>query len=129
MKSLMKSNIYEFEENIIVCGTCLCNMQQKGFEELKKITNNIYEVCLEETHMNMVAHKIASIIRIGKLKTLTFASVDGSPHCVQLHYIANELKKIMKLDNLEIKNIVIVDNILVEISEETISKSKKLSEL
>ena len=129
MKSLMRSNIYEFEEAIIICGTCLCSMQPKGFEELKKYTNNIYEVCLEEIHMNMVAHKVASIIRIGKIKKLIFASVDGSPHCVQLHYVANELKKIMKLDSLEIKNIVVVDNRLVEISEETISKAKKLSEI
>ena len=129
MKSLMKSNIYEFDEKIIICGSCLCNMQPNGFKKLTKINKNVYEVCLEAIHMNMVAHKIASIIRVGKVKEILFASVDASPHCVQLHYITNELKKIMNLEKINIKNIVIVNENLIEISENLISKSKKLSEL
>jgi len=32
--------------------------------------------------MNMVAHKLASILRVGKIKKLIFASVDKSPHCI-----------------------------------------------
>ena len=127
MCDLMKSNIYEFPETIIICGSCLSRMQPQGFNDLKKITDHIYGVCLEEIHMNMVTHKIASIIRVGKARKIIFASVDGSPHCVQLHYIANELRKIMNLEAIEITNMVIVQNKLVEISEEAISRSKKLA--
>ena len=53
MKELMKSNIYDVGETIIIVGSCLKNMQPKGYEELQKISNNIYELCLEETHINM----------------------------------------------------------------------------
>ena len=43
MKELMKSNIYDVDETIIVVGSCLKIMQSKGYEELQKISNNVYE--------------------------------------------------------------------------------------
>lgn len=129
MKELMKSNIYDVDETIIVVGSCLKNMQPKGYEELQKISNNIYELCLEETHINMAITKIGGMLRINKIKKIIFASVDKSPHCIQLHYIQDELQKMMNLSNIEIENYVIVDNELIKISAETISLSKNLSKL
>ena len=129
MKELMKSNIYDVDETIIVVGSCLKNMQPKGYEELQKISNNIYELCLEETHINMATTKIGGMLRTNKIKKIIFASVDKSPHCIQLHYIQDELRKMMNLSNIEIENYVIVDNELIKISAETISLSKNLSKL
>ena len=57
---------------------------------------------------------------------IIFATVDKSPHCVQVHYIRNELEKMMNLDNINITNYVIVDNQLIEISSDIISLSKNL---
>lgn len=129
MKELMKSNIYDVKETIIIVGSCLKNMQPEGFEKLKYISNNIYEVCLEETHINMLITKIGGMIRTKKIKRIIFASVDKSPHCIQLHYIQDELSKMMDLTNIEIENYVIVDNELISISPRTISLSKNLKEL
>ena len=129
MKELMKSNIYDVDETIIVVGSCLKNMQPKGYEELQKISNNVYELCLEETHINMAITKIGGMLRTNKIKKIIFASVDKSPHCIQLHYIQDELRKMMNLSNIEIENYVIVDNELIKISAETISLSKNLSKL
>ena len=129
MKELMKSNIYDVTETIIVVGSCLKNMQPKGYEELQKISNNIYELCLEETHINMAITKIGGMLRTNKIKRIIFASVDKSPHCIQLHYIQDELRKMMNLSNTEIENYVIVDNELIKINEGTISLSKNLIKL
>lgn len=126
MKELMSSNIYEFQDPLVICGSCLPNMDKEAFNKLQQISNNIFFVCLEESHINMAAHKIASILRVGKIKNLIFASVDNSPHCVQLHYLTNELKKIMNLDNIKIQNYVSNKGELMEISPETISLSKSL---
>ena len=46
-----------------------------------------------------------------------------------MHYIQDELKKMMNIDNIDIKNYVIVNNELEEISPEIISLSKNLFEL
>ena len=129
MKELMKSNIYDVSETIIVVGSCLKNMQLEGYEKLQKISTNIYELCLEETHINMAITKIGGMLRTNKIKRIIFVSVDKSPHCIQLHYIQDELRKMMNLSNIEIENYVIVNNELIKISPKVISLSKNLKEL
>ena len=129
MKDVMKTNIYDVEDTVIIVGSCLKYMQPKGFDKLKEISNNIYELCLEETHINMAITKIGGMLRTGKIHKIIFATVDKSPHCIQMHYIQDELKKMMNISNILIKNYVVVDNELEEITPEIISLSKNLSEL
>ena len=129
MKGLMKTNIYDVSETIAIVGSCLPNMQPNGFEKIQKLSTNIYEVCLEETHINMVITKIAGMIRTNKIKKVIFATVDKSPHCVQLHYIRNELEKMMNLEGIAIINYVVVDNELIEIPQDILALSKNLSKL
>lgn len=129
MKDLMRSNIYDVEETIVIVGSCLKNMQPQGYQKIEKISKNIYELCLEETHINMAITKIGGMLRTGKINNIIFATVDKSPHCVQVHYIRNELEKMMKLDNINITNYVIVDNELIEIDDDVISISKSLGKL
>lgn len=129
MKEIMKTNIYDVSDTIIIVGSCLKYMQPKGFEKLKIISDNIYELCLEETHINMAITKVGGMLRTSKIKKLVFVSVDKSPHCIQLHYIQDELKKMMNIENIEIKNYVVVNNELEEITPEIISLSKNLSKL
>ncbi len=129
MKDLLKSNIYDVDETIVIVGSCLKNMQPKGYEKIEKISKNIYELCLEETHINMAITKIGGILRTGKVKNIIFATVDKSPHCVQVHYIRNELEKMMNLKDINITNYVVVENELIEINNEIISLSKTLSKL
>ena len=127
MKELMKSNIYDVNETIIVVGSCLKIIQPKGYEELQKISNNIYELCLEETHINMAITKLLGMIRARKLSKVIFASVDKSPHCIQLHYLQDEITKLGF--EIEFINYVAVDNKLIKINKETITLSKNLSKL
>ncbi|MBQ3145716.1 MAG: hypothetical protein IJB90_04015 [Clostridia bacterium] len=129
MKDLLKSNIYDVCETIVVMGACVPYMQTKGYEEIKQISENIYELCLEQTHINMAISKIGGMLRTGKIKKIIFVTVDKSPHCVQMHYIRNELEKMMDLKNIIIENYVIVDNELIKIKPEIIAFSKNLKEL
>ena len=129
MKEVMTSNIYDIDETIIIVGTCLKYMQPKGYEKLEKISKNIYNLCLENTHVNMAITKIGGMIRTGKVHNIIFATVDESPHCIQMHYIQDELREMMNLENINIKNYVVVNDELLEVSPKLILLSKKLSEL
>ena len=129
MKNLMSTNIYNVEETIIIVGSCLKNMQPQGYEKLEKLSKNIYELCLEETHVNMAITKIGGMLRTGKVKNIIFATVDKSPHCVQVHYIRNELEKMMDLKDINIINYVVIENELVEVNNNIISMSKSLGKL
>ena len=115
-------------KNLMV-GSCLKNMQPEGFEKLKNISNDIYELCLEETHINMAITKIGGMLRTRKINKIIFASVDKSPHCIQLHYIQDELRKMMNIENIKIENYVVVNNELKQIEPEIISLSKNLDKL
>lgn len=125
----MKTNCYDVKNTLIIVGSCLQRMQPNAYNDLKKISNNVYDVCLENIHLNMVITKVIGILCRVSVKKLIFASVDKSPHCVQLHYIENEIRKAMNIDNIEIIHYVAVNGELVEIESDTIKKSKSLSEL
>lgn len=127
MKDLMKSNIYDCSDKIIIVGSCLKSMQPKAFEELEILNLPIFELCLEETHINMAITKLLGMIRAKNISKIIFASVDKSPHCIQLHYLQDEISKLgFKID---FTNYVCVDNSLIEISKDTISLSKNLFKL
>lgn len=129
MKEVMTTNIYNIDETIIIVVTSLKYMQPKGYKKLEEISKNIYNLCLENTHVNMAITKIGGMIRTGKVHNIIFATVDESPHCIQMHYIQDELREMMNLENINIKNYVVVNDELIEISPELILLSKKLSEL
>ena len=129
MKLLLRTNIYDTDETIIIIGSCLKQMQPEAYDKLSKISTNIYEFCPEENHINMAITKVGGMLRTGKIKRIIFATVDKSPHCIQMHYIQDELKKMMNLSDIEIKNYVCEYGNLFEIFPETISLSKNLSKL
>ena len=126
MKDLMKTNCYDVEENMCIIGTCLKNMQKEVYESLEKEYGTIYEVCLEQAHINMLITKLIGMLSRVKVKKLIFASVDRSPHCVQLHYVENEIRKAMNLDDTEIIHYIAKDNKLYEIPKNIINLSKDL---
>lgn len=129
MKKLIQTNCFDTTEKMIIMGTCLKEMQPKAYEKVLKISENIYEVCLEEIHMNMVVTKLIGMIARKNIKELYFVTVDKSPHCIQLHYIVKELENMMDLEKIKIKNYIAENNQLVEIPIEVIGLSKNLSNL
>lgn len=127
MKDLMKSNIYESSENIVIVGSCLKNMFPNAYCELERRKYPIFDLCLEQTHINMAITKVLGMIRAKNIRKIIFASVDRSPHCIGLHYIQDEIRKLGF--NIEIYNYVASEEGLIEIPKEAISMSKNLSQL
>lgn len=129
MKELLETNIYDVSGNVLICGTCLPNMQKEGYEVLSKDYDTILSLCLEKDHINMAITKICGMISTGKMKSVAFASVNKSPHCTQLHYIKNEIKRVMGDVDIEIKDIIVQNNDIFVIDDETLSLSKDLVRL
>ena len=126
--NLLETNIYDVKGKVLICGTCLPRMQKEGFKKLEKGFDTILYLCLEKEHINMAITKICGMISTKKIESLTFAPVNKSPHCIQLHYIKHEIKRVMK-DIPQIENIIIEDNKIYKISDEAISLSKNLVKL
>lgn len=128
MKQIMRSNIYEPKGVVAIVGSCLEQMQPKGFEEVTKGADMVYSLCLEETHINMAVTKIGAMLSTGQVTKLILASVDRSPHCTQMHYIKHEIERMMPL-NVEIEDYVVVEDRPVLVSNGAIELSKSLSRL
>ena len=129
VRDLMKTNCYDVGETIIIVGSCLERMQKEAYRELEKISDDIFELCLEAMHINMAITKIMGMLSRVQVEKIIFATVDKSPHCIQMHYIENEIAKAMNISNIDIIHYVAVNNRLIKISKEAISMSKSLSKL
>ena len=78
----------------------------------------------------MAITKICGMLSTKKITSLTFASVNKSPHCTQMHYIKNEIKRVMNSDELPvIKDIIVQDNNIYEIDDIVLKFSKDLVRL
>ena len=129
MRELMKTNVYDVGETVLIVGSCLPQREPEGFARLCEGADSVFELCLEQTHVNMAITKISAMLYTGKIKTLIFATVDRSPHCVQMHYIQNELRRMMDLSKVRIENYVVEKGKLTRLSPELIYLSKYLGEL
>jgi hypothetical protein len=50
--------------------------------------------------MNMVETKLACMVKIHQPTEILVLTVDGSPHCFQLHVIAEDLRRYFGLDTV-----------------------------
>ncbi len=94
-KNLLKTNCFDVDRKMIIIGSCLENMFPNIYQKLEQESTNIYEVCLEETHLNMLITKIAGMLARNDIEEIKFVTIDKFPHCVQLHYVVKELENIM----------------------------------
>ena len=119
MKELMKTNVYDVGESVLIVGSCLPDMEPEGFAQPPGAF----------TKQPATITKISAMLYTGKIRTLRFATVDRSPHCVQMHYIQNELRRMMDLSAVTIENYVVENGKLTKLSPELIYLSKYLGEL
>ncbi|MFW9958470.1 MAG: hypothetical protein ACFFCT_10390 [Candidatus Odinarchaeota archaeon] len=94
--------------------------ERGGFEVL--------HICLEETHMNQAGFKIASIIKYAGISDVAVLTVDGSPHCVQLHYVIEDIKRHFAPEIIT-THYVIEKGVVHEVSDEAVKRSRHLSKI
>jgi len=88
----------------------------------------VLDVCLEEMHVNHAGFKIASIIRYSAIKRVTALTVDGSPHCVQLHYVIEDIRRHFVTD-VETEHFVVERGKVHEVSADAVKRSRHLSKI
>ncbi|MHA1721710.1 MAG: 4Fe-4S ferredoxin [Candidatus Baldrarchaeia archaeon] len=115
---------------LLIYGECVKDMWPQIFKNFLK-DHFAVAVCLEAEHMNMVAFKLATMIKNIKPNQVTVLTVDGSPHCVQLHMTVEEVRKIV--ENLSpqtnYKYYVINKGELIEVPRKCIKTSRYLSKI
>ena len=88
----------------------------------------VLHVCLEETHVNQAGFKIGSIVKYSGVTKVTALTVDGSPHCVQLHFVIEDVKKHFAPE-IETAHFVVEKGKVYEVSSEAVKKARHLSKV
>ena len=129
MRNILEVNIYDeiFNDKFLIIGSCVENLYPTIFKKFGHDWKNVVIFCLENNHYNQLTAKLFDILAIGNTNKVGFLTVDGSPHCVQMHFAAKYLSRGLK-NSVNFEHFVIDKNGKVfKINEEIIENSKNFS--
>ena len=84
-------------------------------------------VCMERTHINKVGFKLFNIIKLSGIVELNILTIDGSPHCIQLHFLGEHFKRALGV-SIPINHYVIEKGKIFSIPIEAIKLARHLSQ-
>ena len=128
MKALMESNVYSLRGKVLIAGACLPEVWPDAFEAIASRATQIYSLCLENSHINMAVTKLTAALGTGQIKRIWLASVDRSPHCVQMHYIRHEIERVLPR-HVPMESFVCTKEGVTPVTEEAVALSKSLATL
>ncbi len=109
---------------LILAGSCVANEHPQVLSDFSEAT--ILKFCPEKEHINMAFYKLMAMMSVAE--SLTVITVDGSPHCVQMHYIAEEVLRYSE-KKFPVRHYVIHDGQLVEVSAKAVKTSRYLRKI
>ena len=121
-----RSKLIRDFSKLLIIGRCV-EVEHPRYLELSVFSDyGKVSACLEEEHMNMVGFKLAGVIARGRYEEVAVLTVDGSPHCTQLHYMVEEVCKLVGNPPRR-KHYVIEGGELIEVPAEAVKVSRYLS--
>jgi hypothetical protein len=128
MDNNVASRLLRGKKKLLIIGRCLevekpWAIEKFSDEEYAKLT-----VCLEETHVNMAGFKLAGILARIPFEEVAVLTTDGSMHCIQLHFMVEEIFRLMKLPSKR-RHFVVSGSEIVEIPHEAVKTARYLSKV
>ena len=116
------------KRKVLIYGSCI---KEEYPEILEKFREKyvLLSVCLEKEHMNMVGFKLLGMMKRCQPEEIIILTVDGSPHCVQLHFTIEECSKILEEFKERIVHLVIENGKIRKISPETVKICRYLTKV
>jgi hypothetical protein len=133
LQHLMRINVGDKrlrnKKQMLLVGSCMDRFPEiiKGFSE-KNDDALALHICLEESHVNQAGFKIGSIVKYSGIEKITVLTVDGSPHCVQLHFVVEDVKRHFAPE-MKTEHFVVERGKVHEISPEAVKNSRHLSKV
>lgn len=113
-------------QRLLFYGTCVPDRYPEIFKEFAEGRTPVH-ACLEDLHMDHVGYKLVNVIKYSKIKELTILTIDGSPHCYQLHTLGQDIKRHFTNEGeMKIFHFVIEKGKIFEISYQAITLARHL---
>lgn len=120
MDTNVRSSYLRSFDKILLHGSCVDEEALREFSGYAKLS-----CCPEEEHANMIGFKLAGILARGNYSEIAVLTVDGSLHCVQLHYVVEEVCKIVRNPPAR-RHFVVEEGKIREIQEDAVKISRHL---
>lgn len=110
-------------KKILLYGSCLEENPEylEKFEDYTKLA-----FCPEKEHINMAFYKLMAMMSVAE--ELVVITTDGSPHCVQMHYIAEDVLR-YSAKKFPLRHFVVNNGKMIEVSSEDVRLSRYLSKI
>ena len=83
---------------------------------------------MEREHMNMVGYKLVDMVKSVKLEELVVLTTDGSPHCVQLHMLVEEVRSMLNAPG-RVEHLLIHKGRLHRVEAESVKLARYLTKI
>ncbi|MCK5459782.1 hypothetical protein KAI52_01570 [Candidatus Parcubacteria bacterium] len=127
-KDIMPVSATHFNGKLLICGTCVKDINPKKFKELAK-GRTVYTFCPEMTHSSLLGYKLTTILRTCDIENIYVFTKDGSPHCEQILTTLQEAAENVNFDKNKLKYFVTKKGKFSEITDKTIRKSRNILEI
>lgn len=130
--NILEQNIYDkgFKGKFLVIGSCLPGVYPEVIKKFEKEWHSVFTFCLEQFHYNLLTAKLFDILAVGNTRKVGFLTVDGSPHCVQMHFASKYLKRGLKIQTIDYQHYVIrKDGKVFEVRPELIDRARDFSSI
>ncbi|MEM1658958.1 MAG: hypothetical protein QXX87_02140 [Candidatus Jordarchaeales archaeon] len=115
-------------KDVLIYSSCIQVEYPDVFGEVSR-GRTALSACLEAEHVNMLVYKLAYMFKLSNPPlSVTVLTVDGSPHCVQLHYAVQEALRISGA-KIPVTHLVVAEGKVVEVSPEVVKRSRWLSKI
>jgi len=127
---LMKTNVGSARsfKRVVLVATCLLDNKSGSIGSLIKEGDFLVHVCPETYHPAMIEYRLLCLLTYSNIQELCIISVEGSPYCITLHFVSDEIRRKF-LPHLKITHYTVDKKGVHEISEETIKYSRHLAKL
>jgi hypothetical protein len=109
---------------LLITGECVQHTFPKIYKQFAK-GKVILTCCPEAEGSGLLVGKTATLLACSKPKEVIVLTIDGSPHCFQLHAAVNQAFYLTGL-TAPLRHIVIVENDVREVSPESIRVGRYL---
>lgn len=125
---LMSTSATHFKGKLLICGTCVKDVDPEKFEEVSK-GRTVYTFCPERTHSSLLGYKMTTILRTCNIEDIWVFTKDGSPHCEQILTTLQEAAENVNFDKSKLRYFVTKKGNFSEIKDSTIRKSRNILEI
>jgi hypothetical protein len=113
---------------LVLMGRCVETEKPWVLDLFPRDRYAILTACPEAEHINMIGFKLAGIMARLPIEELVVVTTDGSMHCIQLHYVAEEVERILGR-KIRRRHYVVESKGLVEIPPDAVKTSRYLSKV